>query len=106
MSISKEDMTKLRTLYLSKTGAYSSDEDILEWASKSTQAQVGGSHYQDMPIQPWEYFVANSIYEEIKGACKQNILKYMRDKHDQLEDLKKARWYLNEWIAALEKLNA
>lgn len=62
------------------------------------QPQIDGSHYQDMKIQPWEYFTANATKDEISGACKQNILKYMRDKNDKLSDLKKARWYLNEWI--------
>lgn len=69
------------------------------------QKQVGGSHYQDMAIQPWEYFVANATTEEVRGACKQNVLKYMRVKNDRVEDLKKAVWYLNEWIKLEEGLN-
>lgn len=68
------------------------------------QKQVGGSHYEALKIQPWAYFTANSNYDEIKGACKQNILKYMRQKDNVVEDLEKARWYLNEWIE-LEKGN-
>ena len=67
--------------------------------------QVGGSHYQDMTIQPWEYFVANATPEEVRGACKQNVLKYMRDKNNRVEDLHKARWYLSEWIKIEEKIN-
>ena len=55
-------------------------------------------------LQPWEYFLANSKDNEIRGACKQNILKYMRVKNDRTEDLKKARWYLNEWIKLEESL--
>lgn len=69
------------------------------------QKQVGGSHYQDMTIQPWEYFVANATAEEVRGACKQNVLKYMRVKNDRVEDLKKAVWYLNEWIKLEEDIN-
>lgn len=69
------------------------------------QDQVGGSHYQDLAIQPWEYFLANATAEEVRGACKHNILKYMRVKNNRLEDLKKARWYLNEWIKIEEELN-
>lgn len=71
-----------------------------------TQEQVGGSHYESLAIQPWEYFISNASVAEVQGACKQNILKYMRDKTDKLEDLKKARWYLNEWIALEESLRA
>jgi len=65
--------------------------------------QVGGDHYASLSIQPWEYFVAISPIEEIRGAAKQNILKYMRLKDDRIMDLKKARWYLDEWIALEEK---
>lgn len=71
----------------------------------SIQQQVGGGHYEDMAIQPWEYFTANATVEEIRGACKQNVLKYMRVKNDRVEDLKKARWYLNEWIKLEEEMN-
>lgn len=69
-----------------------------------TQDQVGGSHYEEMEIQPWEYFTSNARPDEIRGACKQNVLKYMRVKYDRVEDLKKARWYLNEWIKLEESL--
>lgn len=69
-----------------------------------TQDQVGGSHYEEMEIQPWEYSIANARPDEIRGACKQNVLKYMRVKYDRVEDLKKARWYLNEWIKLEEAL--
>lgn len=69
------------------------------------QDQIGGSHYADLAIQPWEYFTANATPDEIRGACKQNILKYMRVKNDRVEDLRKARWYLNEWIKLEESLN-
>jgi hypothetical protein len=68
----------------------------------NVRTQVGGSHYQDMAIQPWAYFTANATHLEITGACKQNVLKYMRQKNDMLEDLKKASWYLEEWIKELE----
>lgn len=68
--------------------------------------QVGGSHYEDMAIQPWEYFIANASLEEVRGACKQNVLKYMRDKNNRVEDLKKARWYLDEWIKVEDVLSA
>ena len=69
------------------------------------QDQIGGNHYAGLAIQPWEYFTANSSTEEIRGACKQNVLKYMRVKNDRVEDLKKARWYLNEWIKLEESIN-
>ena len=40
-----------------------------------------------------------------EGFCLGNVLKYvLRAKHkeDEIEDLKKARWYLDYWIQLLE----
>ena len=40
-----------------------------------------------------------------EGFCLGNVLKYvLRAKHkeDEIEDLKKARWYLDYWITSLE----
>ena len=61
--------------------------------------QVGGSHYKRHKIQPWH------IVEEY-DLCfwLGNAIKYiLRDKNDnQLEDLKKARHYLDKKISMLE----
>lgn len=38
--------------------------------------QVGGSHYKDMTIQPWEVMEAVLTREEFIGFLKGNILKY------------------------------
>ena len=62
-------------------------------------------HYTKMAFQPIEYFLANASKEEIVGAYKLNILKYIsRDKGEKLNDLKKARDYLDRWIE-LEEVN-
>lgn len=71
---------------------------------KSLQYQVGGSHYNSMAIQPAEYCLANMSIEEIRGAMKWNIQRYTwREKENRLEDLKKARHYLDIWIEAEER---
>ena len=47
--------------------------------------------------------IADAGYGE--GFCLGNVLKYiLRAKHkeDEIEDLKKARWYLDYWIRLLE----
>ena len=47
--------------------------------------------------------IADAGYGE--GFCLGNVLKYvLRAKHkeDEIEDLKKARWYLDYWITLLE----
>ena len=105
----EDKMYLLRTHFLNKVGVYASDDEVIQWAIDNgyhteVQAQVGGSHYENMNIQPWEYFKANASIDEIRGACKQNVLKYMRVKKDTVQDLKKARWYLNEWIELEDSL--
>lgn len=38
--------------------------------------QVGGSHYKDMAIQPWDVMQAVLTPEEFRGFLKGNVLKY------------------------------
>lgn len=38
--------------------------------------QVGGSHYKDMPVQPWTVMKAVLTPEEFRGFLKGNIIKY------------------------------
>lgn len=62
--------------------------------------QIGGSHYKDMVIQPIEFILKNNI-----GFCEGNIIKYVcryRNKNG-LEDLKKARHYIDMLIENYEK---
>ena len=57
--------------------------------------QVGGDHYKKNPIQVWDFIHVNSI-----GFIAGNIIKYVvryRDKNG-IEDLKKARHYLDKLI--------
>lgn len=59
--------------------------------------QVGGSHYQ-LPIQPWDYIVANNM-----GYLEGNIIKYVTRYKDKngLEDLKKAKHYLEKLMEGI-----
>lgn len=68
--------------------------------------QVGGTHYQDMKIQPAEYCFANMTHEEIRGALIWNINKYLWRNKGLIKDLRKAQHYL-EWLIEheLELLN-
>lgn len=38
--------------------------------------QVGGNHYKDMPMQPWDVMQAVLTPEEFRGFLKGNIIKY------------------------------
>ena len=54
--------------------------------------QEGGNHYKMLPIQPTEYILANNL-----GWCESNVIKYISrwQFKNGLEDLKKARHYLD-----------
>jgi hypothetical protein len=66
------------------------------------------SHYTQGAIETIEYMESCLTPEEFCGGCKMNVLKYVsREKHKNgVEDLKKARWYLDHLIGYLEKQTA
>jgi hypothetical protein len=56
--------------------------------------QVGGSHYAGKRIQPWDIILDHGL-----DYWEGNALKYLlRRKGNRLEDLRKARHYLDECI--------
>jgi hypothetical protein len=60
--------------------------------------QVGGSHYIDLPVQPWDVMRAIMSPDEFRAYLRGNVIKYiMRDKNG-LEDLLKAKHYLSVLI--------
>lgn len=61
--------------------------------------QIGGSHYQGA-IQTWDYIIAQDL-----GYLEGNIVKYVSrwKKKNGLEDLKKARHYLDKLIEVTEQ---
>ena len=67
--------------------------------------QVGGTHYKDMPIQPWDLMEILLTTEEFTGYLKGCLIKYvMRDgtKPGAVDDADKAVHYkkkLEEFIA-------
>jgi len=68
----------------------------------SLKIQIAGNHYKESKIQPIEYVFANNL-----GFCEGNVLKYItRYKNKNgIEDLKKARHYLDMLIENSEKEN-
>lgn len=62
--------------------------------------QVGGGHYKDMAIQPVEFALANKL-----DFFQKDIIKYTTrrkgDKAKRLEDLEKAKHYLEMYIEAV-----
>ena len=62
--------------------------------------QVGGDHYKDNKIQVWD-----AIHDWGLGYFSGNVIKYVarHQKKNGVEDLKKARHYLDKLIAMSEK---
>lgn len=73
------------------------DKPIEPKQPAALEAQVGGGHYKDMPIQPFEYIHANGI-----GFAEGCVIKYVSRwrKKNGVEDLKKARHFLDLLIEA------
>ena len=63
--------------------------------TKANAIQVGGNHYKDKSIQPWDYIVQNNI-PYLEG----NIIKYVSRWRDKggMDDLLKAQHYLSKLI--------
>jgi hypothetical protein len=64
--------------------------------ARADDRQVGGQHYKDMPMQPWDVMQAVMSREEFIGFLKGNIIKYsMRagQKAGAGDDGEKARHY-------------
>lgn len=60
-------------------------------------AQVGGTHYTDMTVQPWEVMQAILSRSEFIGYLKGNIIKYsMRQGKKDSDDAGKCRHYMDK----------
>ena len=70
------------------------DKNMLEEAFPQDR-QIGGSHYKTFHIQPYEFISKNNL-----SFFQGNVVKYVcRYLHKNgVEDLKKARWYLEALI--------
>lgn len=66
-----------------------------EVSDNADAIQVGGSHYKDMPIQPWTVMQQVLTRDEFVGFLKGNIIRYsMRAGHKQgTDDVAKAEHY-------------
>lgn len=62
--------------------------------------QVGGDHYTSKKVQPWAAMEAWMTPEQFAGFLRGNAIKYLARCDDKggVEDLKKARHYLDRLI--------
>ena len=66
----------------------------------ANEVQVGGEHYKSKDIQPWDAIHAWGL-----GFFSGNVVTYVARHHEKngVEDLKKARHYLDKLIELMEK---
>jgi hypothetical protein len=67
--------------------------------------QVGGTHYKQLKVQPWQAMEAWMTREAFLGFLRGNVIKYVAraDKKGGVEDLKKANHYLAKLIEIEEQ---
>lgn len=72
------------------------DREALE-GRRADDRQVEGSHYKEMPVQPWSVMEAVLTYQEFVGYLKGNIIKYsMRQGLKTAGDAEKAKHYIEK----------
>jgi len=71
---------------------------------RARDSQVGGAHYCSKPVQPWDAMAAWMDPLEFRGFLRGNVIKYLARYRDKggVEDLRKARHYLDRLIEAEE----
>ena len=81
---------------------------ILRFRSENASAtQVGGDHYTVLDVQPWDAMANWMSPWEFEGFLRGNAIKYLAragSKGDPLEDIKKARHYLDKLIETLGEM--
>jgi transposase-like protein len=72
--------------------------------TRADDQQYGGAHYKELGVQPWKAMEAWMSQEAFAGFLRGNAIKYLArtDKKGGVEDLKKARHYLDKLIEVLE----
>lgn len=73
----------------------------------ANELQVGGQHYKEMGMQPWDVMEAVLTHEEFVGFLKGNVIKYaMRQGKKDSDDAGKARHYKMKLAEVLDGVNS
>ena len=66
--------------------------------------QIGGTHYKEMDIQPWDAMKAWMPKEAFEGYLRGAAIKYLAryDRKGGIEDVRKARHYLDALIESMD----
>jgi hypothetical protein len=64
-------------------------------SQSANDVQIGGKHYKDIAIQPWDYIIENNL-----GWCEGNIVKYITRWREKggLDDVRKVIHYAEKLI--------
>ena len=79
--------------------------EVFEAEAKSAlDTQVGGSHYKDMAIQPWQAMEAWLTPEEYRGYHKGVAIAYLARERDKggLDDIKKTIHHLQRLVEMVQ----
>ena len=73
---------------------------------KAKYMQIGGDHYKDMGVEPWDVVDTWPLEQQI-GAHRLAALKYImrmgtKDGDSEVQELKKARHFLDKLIEVME----
>lgn len=71
--------------------------------SHANAYQVGGDHYRDKAVQPWDAMTAWMSPEQFEGFLRGNAIKYLARYSDKkgIEDVRKAKHYIEKLIEHL-----
>lgn len=96
-----------RTHWKSSKMATDTDAHDQKMSNHNT-TQIGGTHYTDKAIQPWDAMQAWMSPEAFDGFLVGNAIKYLARYKDKngLQDVLKARHYLDKLIATIEARGA
>jgi len=69
----------------------------------ASSRQVGGDHYMEAGIQPWDAMAAWLTPEEFRGFLKGNAIKYLAraNRKGKQQDIEKAKHYLDKYMEVL-----
>lgn len=72
--------------------------------AKANELQIGGQHYKEMGVQPWDVMESVLTHEEFVGFLKGNVVKYsMRQGKKDSDDAGKAKHYMLKLKEVMEK---
>ena len=74
--------------------------------TETEHEQIGGTHYVSKKIQPWQAMEDWLSREQFVGYLRGNVIKYIARCDDKggVEDLRKARHYLDKLVEFLGKV--